>query len=367
MFLVNKTQNKISEIKEATFSALGFNERQHLQEWIADYPECLDEDLLIIQKEFDGFNDTNERLDLLALDKDGSLVIIENKLDDSGRDVTWQALKYVSYCATLQKDQIVSMYQSYLDKYRKGLNAVDELVAYYDEIDFEELSLNTSDQRIIMVAGNYRKEVTSTVMWLLNHNIRLQCFKATPYIHGEDILLDIEQIIPVKEAEEYIIKMADKTLSEKKTTEGASRTKEMRRKFWTNLLEEFSKHSASYSNVHAGTDHWLSTGSGVSGLVFQFVVTNTYAQVALNIASGDKDLNKRIFDSLLAQKDEIEKEYGMELDWNRLEEKISSSIYSRITDVSFEDIDTWPQMIRFLCAKMPPFDNALRKRLKDIK
>jgi RecB family endonuclease NucS len=51
---------------------------------------------LIIQKEFDGFNDTKERLDLLALDKQGNLVIIENKLDDSGKDVTWQVIKYAS-------------------------------------------------------------------------------------------------------------------------------------------------------------------------------------------------------------------------------------------------------------------------------
>ena len=49
-------------------------------------PGCLGEELLIIQKEFSGFDDTQERLDLLALDKDGRLVVIENKLDDSGRD-----------------------------------------------------------------------------------------------------------------------------------------------------------------------------------------------------------------------------------------------------------------------------------------
>lgn len=42
-----------------------------------------------MQKEFDGFSDTRERSDLLALDKDGDLVVIENKLDDSGNDVTW--------------------------------------------------------------------------------------------------------------------------------------------------------------------------------------------------------------------------------------------------------------------------------------
>jgi len=35
-------------------------------------------------------------LDLLAIDEEGSLVVIENKLDDSGKDVVWQGLKYAS-------------------------------------------------------------------------------------------------------------------------------------------------------------------------------------------------------------------------------------------------------------------------------
>jgi hypothetical protein len=44
-----------------TFSELGFKERTHLQEWFEGNPEALWEELLIIQKEFNGFNDTNER------------------------------------------------------------------------------------------------------------------------------------------------------------------------------------------------------------------------------------------------------------------------------------------------------------------
>jgi RecB family endonuclease NucS len=86
MYLINKNENKIEKVAERTFSELGFKERENLQEWIANNPDCLGEDLLIIQKEFDGFNDTNERLDLLALDKQGNIVVIENKLDDSGKD-----------------------------------------------------------------------------------------------------------------------------------------------------------------------------------------------------------------------------------------------------------------------------------------
>ena len=106
MYIINKESNRIEKIETATFKQLGFKEREHLQEWIANNPSCLNEDLLIIQKEFDGFNDTSERLDLLAIDKQGNLVIIENKLDDTGRDVTWQVLKYSSYCSTLPPHQL---------------------------------------------------------------------------------------------------------------------------------------------------------------------------------------------------------------------------------------------------------------------
>lgn len=96
MYKINKSSNSIQRLEQKSFSSLGFRERDHLQEWISKQPDVLGEDFLIIQKEFSGFDDTQERLDLLALDKQGALVIIENKLDDSGKDVTWQALKYAS-------------------------------------------------------------------------------------------------------------------------------------------------------------------------------------------------------------------------------------------------------------------------------
>ena len=88
MYIIDKEKNRISRLDKKTFGDLGFKERENLQEWLANNPEALGEELLIIQKEFDGFNDTRERLDLLALDKQGNIVVIENKLDDSGRDVT---------------------------------------------------------------------------------------------------------------------------------------------------------------------------------------------------------------------------------------------------------------------------------------
>ena len=167
MYIIDKPNNSIKKIEEKTFHELGFKERSNLQEWIAKDPEC--------------FDDTNERLDLLALDKQGALVVIENKLDDSGKDVNWQALKYVSYCATLSTQQIVDIYQDYLDKHSKGKVAKTEIEDFFNGKPLDELALNDKDQRIILVAGNFRKEVTSTAMWMINHGLSVQCFKATPY------------------------------------------------------------------------------------------------------------------------------------------------------------------------------------------
>ncbi len=77
LFRIEPETKKSESIAEVEFSSLGFQERKDIQEWISANPSILGEDLLIIGKEFSGFDKTNERLDLLAVDSDGKLVIIE--------------------------------------------------------------------------------------------------------------------------------------------------------------------------------------------------------------------------------------------------------------------------------------------------
>ena len=72
MFKVDLSDNRLVQLDERRFGDLNLNEREHLQEWLVHMPEALGEDLLVIQKEFDGFEDTRERLDLLALDKESN-------------------------------------------------------------------------------------------------------------------------------------------------------------------------------------------------------------------------------------------------------------------------------------------------------
>lgn len=367
MFVIDKEKNRINKIKCRTFSDLKFREREHLQEWLENSPTAFgdDDELLFIQKEFDGFDDTRERLDLLAIDKQGDLVIIENKLDDSGRDVTWQVLKYASYCSSLSKQQIKDIYQSYLDKKGVSENAESNISDFLDAEDFKEIQLNKT-QRIILVSGNYRKEVTSTVLWLLQkYNLKIQCFKATPYSFGEQIFLNIEQIIPVHEVEEYTIKMAEKAQEEQSTQEEQVIRYKLRIEFWKLLLPKVNAKITLFANVSPSKDNWISAGSGVRGVGFVFSIARNYARTEVYMSRSNTEENKFVFDKLLQQKDEIEKQTGA-LEWDRLENKIACRIKHELRNVSLYEKEDWNKMIDFLVTSMVKMEMAFKKPLQVI-
>ena len=365
MFVINKEINRITKIKGRNFSELGFREREHLQEWLENNSEAFGEELLFIQKEFDGFDETRERLDLLAIDKLGNIVVIENKLDDSGRDVTWQVLKYASYCSSLSKHQIKDIYQSYLD--RNGIDESSEsnIAEFLNAEDFGEIQLN-QNQRIILVSGNYRKEVTSTVLWLLTkYNLKIQCFKATPYAFENQLFLNMEQIIPVKEIEEYTIKMAEKAQEEQSTQDELKERHKLRVEFWKELLQKFNPKSQSFSNVSPSKDNWLSAGSGISGVGFNFVIAKSYARTEVYISRSTTEENKFIFDRLYAQKDLIEQQTGI-LIWERLDNKKASRIKLELKNVSLYEKDDWSNMMDFMIESMLKMEPIFRQLLQPI-
>lgn len=367
MYSIDKNSNTIQKIKEKSFSELGFKEREHLQEWISKNPECLGEDLLIIQKEFDGFNDTYERLDLLAIDKQGNLVIIENKLDDSGRDVTWQAQKYASYCSTLKKEQIRKIYQELLDKEANGENAEENLIEFFEANDFSEITINNGQtQRIILIAANFRKEVTSTVLWLLNYKLRIQCFKVTPFENNGSLLLNIEQIIPMHESEEYIISMADKT-QETINMQEKQKSQDSPLEFWKEFLKIMNQKSPLYQNLSPSESNWLTGRTGISRVNLSPTIRKSFVRVELYISRGSKEENKEIFDELEMNREKIDKDFGAPLSWERLDNKKASSIRYKMEDVDYTDKDDWPKMIEFMVDGVLRMEKAFREPLVKVK
>jgi hypothetical protein len=287
--------------------------------------------------------------------------------NDSGRNVVWQALKYASYCSSLNKSQIVEIYQSYLNRFCNGGDAQAQICEFLEIPDIAEVLLNSSNQqRIMLIAAQFRKEVTSTVMWLLTHGINLQCFKVTPYQLDEKLFLNIEQIIPMPEAEEFMIGMSAKETDQKSTGAELKNAHKLRLAFWEQALEALKySQSTLFNNISPSKDHWLNAGSGIGGVPFTLIFSNKAMRVELTIARSEASENKFIFDQLYKNSTSIETQFGHALRWERLDNKKSCRvIYSQAFDGY--DRGNWPDMIAWLVEYITKLEQAFKKPLDEI-
>ena len=196
---------------EVDFSEFGIHERRDIQEWIAENPSILGQDLLIISKEFSNFDQIRERLDLLAVAPDGQIVIIELKRDDTGEDTHWQAIKYASYVHGVGTNDIVAMLAEYGNQSFE--EARQALVEHTDSDD--DLNRLNENQRIILASHRFAPQVTSAALWLNEQANRdlVTCVQLVPYRDPESgsLYFLANGIIPISGAENYFIGIRERT------------------------------------------------------------------------------------------------------------------------------------------------------------
>ncbi len=120
-----------------------------------------------------------------------------------------QALRYAAMVSTMTFEKAVEVYKQYLNKRAIEKNPEEDILDFLDWSDSLEEQFPT-DVRIVLASGNFSRELTTTVMWLNERNLDIRCVRLQPYKLGEELLLNIEQIIPLPEAEEYQIKVREK-------------------------------------------------------------------------------------------------------------------------------------------------------------
>lgn len=373
MFQIDRATNRLRKLERTSFTELGFREREHLQEWLATMPEALceamnegDDGLLIIQKEFDGFDGTRERLDLLALDRNGQLVVIENKLDDSGRDVVWQALKYAAYCSSLKKGEIVGIFQQYLDR-NGGGDATNVICEFLGEDTLDEVVLNDgTNQRVVFIAANFRREVTATVLWLRDHQIDARCIKAIPYKFDDELFLDLQQVIPTPEAADYMIRMAEKD-SEEKSAKGAQKwSHQVRMEFWEQTLEALRAAGLErWQNITPSKDHWLNSSIGVSGCGLTLIFLRHEVRVELSLNRSDREENKWLYDQLETKRQYYDEAVGEPLDWRKMLDKKSSIIACKLPMQGYSK-ENWPEMTGWLVSHYRKMDEAFSDAVRNL-
>ena len=210
MGIYNISKEGIIEVQKTSFQSNGILERYHLQTYLRDKIEIISPNTLIIAEEFAEWDESRRRIDLLGLDKDANLIVIELKRTDTGDHMELQALRYASMISTMSFERCVSIYQDYLRNRGIQKDAKEELMTFLEwETPLEdEFAANV---KIVLASADFSKELTTSVMWLISKGIDITCIKLMPYTFKDELILDINQIIPLPEAESYLIKIREKT------------------------------------------------------------------------------------------------------------------------------------------------------------
>ena len=206
IFSISSKLDKASKITESSFTELDIWERQHIEEWIRINPEMLGEDLLIVSVEFDRFSGSRDRLDVLALDRSGNLVVIELKRDSAAGYADLQAIRYAAMVSSMTVEVLIPYYIAYRKRYDEEIlaegEAQDQIVQFVESDSFSELS---NKPRIILCSEGFSQEITATVLWLRESDIDISCVKITPYKVDEKIIIVPKVVIPLEEAKQYLI------------------------------------------------------------------------------------------------------------------------------------------------------------------
>jgi hypothetical protein len=190
---------QLTEVKSTQFGAEGIQERHDLQAALRDKITVISPDTLVIAEEFSEWTEGARRIDLLGIDKQANLVVVELKRDETGAHMELQALRYAAMVSTLTFKRAVEIHQQYLDKRCIDKSAEEEILNFLGWSDSLEEQF-PKDVRIVLAAANFSKELTTSVMWLNKRDSDIRCVRLQPYRSGEELLLDIEQIIPLPEA-----------------------------------------------------------------------------------------------------------------------------------------------------------------------
>ena len=77
-------EETFTSIPATTFAKAGINERHHLQQMLQKNIDVIAPDTLVLAEEFGNWEDSQRRIDLLAIDRGTNLVVIELKRTEDG-------------------------------------------------------------------------------------------------------------------------------------------------------------------------------------------------------------------------------------------------------------------------------------------
>ncbi|MCD8015255.1 MAG: DUF4268 domain-containing protein [Lachnospiraceae bacterium] len=144
---------------------------------------------------------------------------------------------------------------------------------------------------------------------------------------------------------------------------------EIRKRYWSYaipIIQNQHLYRGTFSNVNPTMSNTLSGFVGISGFYISCIANYDNARVDFYLGNSNATKNKETFDMLFSHKDEIEKQVGGQLDWERADQYKASWISYHLRDVSITNEADWSRMAKFHAEWSDSFCRAILPYLQDI-
>ena len=363
MALYRVAGESFQKVVETTFVQERLQERQDLQRLIRSDISVLGADLMVVTEEFGEWEDSNRRIDLLCIDQQARLVVVELKRTDGGGHMELQAVRYAAMVSGMTFNQLASAHARYRQTDHPEAEA--RLLQFLGWEDDSSGALS-DEVRIILASADFSREVTTAVLWLNKQGLDITCYRLKPHRLGDELLVDIQQIIPLPEAAAYETKLKNQRQEEKRV---ASARKEIFLRFWTSLIQRSRSQTSVVANRNPSGDHWLSGSIGRTGFAMNFVLNQHESAVECYISFGREKAEQALaaFQALKSQAGLIESEFGADLLWEDLPGKLGCRISSRHAGGWRTPEEEWPELQDRLIEAMVRLERALKAPITAIK
>ena len=357
-------EEHLTPLDATSFEAAGVLERAHLQRMLRDQISVIAPEALVISEEFCEWDESKRRIDLLGVDRDANLVVIELKRTDDGGHMELQALRYAAMVSTMTFDRAAEVFADHLKRLGTEGDARAQLLAHlgWDEPNEDKFA---GDVRVVLASADFSKELTTAVLWLNGRDLDIRCVRLKPYRHGDRVLLDVQQVIPLPEAEEYQVRVREK---EQQARQDRAERHDLRRRFWEQLLPRARQRTQLHANISPSDDNWIWASAGIPGLSWMYSVKQHEAGVSLYIDFPDAAANKAAIAKLMQEKDSIEASFGSPLDWWPLPDRRCSIVSSGIKGAGYRTPEEgWPKLHEEMVSAMIKLESTLGPRLQGLR
>ena len=367
MAIYSMTSDELRRLDGTTFSIARLSERHDLQQLLREQIDAIAPGTLVIAEEFGDWEASRRRIDLLGVDELGNLVVIELKRTEDGGHMELQAVRYAAMVSTMTFDDAVSTFSEYLSKHGDDRDARDELLKHLKWQEPDERSF-AKDVKIVLAAADFSPELTSTVLWLNERDLDIRCVRMKPYADGERVLIDIQQVIPLPESADYIVRIRKKEQRERDARRDPSERQTLMQTFWAEFLDRASRRTSLVEGLRPKPKVRLHLNAlaAVGGLRFDYFVGIDFMRVGLEINRREEE-SKRIFEQLHAAKTEIETALDEQLDWSRSDGQDRSRI-DYVIEIDGMTVETnRSELTDRLLDAVIRFEAALRPHLDRLK